>query len=167
MSVVIASALLIGTLILSALPLMSSLVGTSFAQGDALGDMAETRGQRLRTSILVTSASTADGTTINVQATNNGSVSIVSKAAMDVIIEYTSAPGTEIAQRLTYNAVAAGANEWTMTSISPDVFNPGLWDPGEQAAFELQISPAMKTSSSASVVVVTPNGVDSPKGFSW
>ncbi len=169
MNVVAGGVFIIGTLILSALLLTSSLVTNSYVQGSAFNQSAELQGIRLRTSIALIDASSSDSngvSVVNVQAGNNGSVSIVKRVLMDMIIRYTAVDGQQIASRLSYSSqTPLSNNEWTFTSISPDVFNSGMWDPGEQATFQLKVSPAIKSGTIATVAVVTPNGVDVSRSF--
>ena len=154
---------------LSALALSWSLLGTGLSQGEAISELADSKSDRIRTDISLvqeSATSTPTETVITVKADNDGSVTIVKKGLMDIFVDYTAADGQVIAKRLTYSSNSpVGANEWTTTSISPDAFNPDLWDPGEQASFELRVTPKIKSGSTATVVVVTPNGVDSSQSF--
>ena len=65
-----------------------------------------------------------------------------------------------------------GNNEWKKTSISPDYFQPNAWNPDETITLDALLSPAQKDDTSATVAVVSPNGVSavstfSAQGFFW
>jgi hypothetical protein len=85
---------------------------------------------------------------------------------MDVIGRYIEPSGTLHIQRFPYVASdPPGNDQWTIASISPDAFNPGLWDPGERATFKLKVSPPIQIGSVATVVLATPNGVSDSISF--
>ena len=94
--------------------------------------------------------------TVNVDHT--GSQSVARFGDMDVIVEYTNSSNNPVLTRLKYNAAAVGNNEWTIsaTGVQPDSFNPRFWDSDESLVIDLRVDPAVKSGTSALIVVGTP-----------
>lgn len=169
MSVVLGGVWVLAIFLVSALVLAMTIFSAGFTQGDALKGAAILDGERLRTSISIASTtnSTAAGvTTVTLLVDNTGGVTVGKRQEMDVIIRYIGPTGTLNITWLPFVASdPPGNNQWTIASIIPDAFNPGLWDPGERATFKLKVAPAITSGSVATVVVATPNGVSNSISF--
>ena len=89
---------------------------------------------------------------------NIGSQSVQSFNEMDVIVRYTDSADATVLKYLAYSDGGAGDNQWTnpVTGITPDTFNPRMWDPDETMTIELRVAPSVKPGTSALVVVNTP-----------
>ena len=90
---------------------------------------------------------------------NTGSQSVQSFNEMDVIIQYTDTTDATVLKYLTYNDGGAGENQWTNPvtgGITPDTYNPRMWDPDETMTIKLRVLPLVKLGTSALVVVNTP-----------
>ena len=171
MAVNIAGAIVLGVLIvvLSILARTSivstTLVGLSTFQGNDLS------GERARTKLdFVRALGGAGNLTLNVK--NTGLTSVFDYTSMDVVVEYFDASGNQVSTRLTYTTGTLANNEWKMTSISPNSYQPGAWDPGETIVLDALLSPTQKADTTAAVTVTTPNGVSAVwsfagSGFYW
>lgn len=169
MSIVLAGAWVLAIFVVSALLLAMTIFGSAFIQGDALREAAVLEGEQVRTSISIASTtnSTAGGaTTVTLLVDNTGLVTVVNRQQMDVIVRYIEPNGTLNIKWLPYVASdPPGNDQWTIVSISPDAFNPGLWDPGERATLKLIVAPPIQIASVATVVIATPNGVSDSVSF--
>ena len=149
--------------VVSSLILMSTLVSTGFTQGDALRQAADIERAQVHTDISVKSATeltTVGNTTITLSVDNPGAVILTDRLEMEVIVSYMAPDGTSVVKRLTFvTTTPPGDDEWTVSTIEPDAYNPGLWDPGEWATIKLKVAPPLKTASVATVIVGAPNGV--------
>ena len=74
---------------------------------------------------------------------NIGSQSVQSFDDMDVIVQYSDNNDATVLKYLTYNNGGAGENQWTnpVTGITPDTFNPRMWDPDETMTIDLRVLP--------------------------
>lgn len=118
-------------------------------------------------SIDSTLAQTSSGKTdLTVEVINLGGIATARYGEMDVFVDYTASDSSRVVQRLAYISGAPGSNQWTMESISLDVFHPGLWDPGETATLLLQLVPEVKGGSQGTVLIATPRGVGAQASFS-
>ena len=100
-----------------------------------------------------------NGTTgLSVNADNTGSQLVARFEEMDVIIEYTDVSDNAVLTRLAYVTSDIGDNQWTLstTGVTPDVFNPGIWDSDEKLYIDLRVNPGVKSGTSALVVVGSP-----------
>jgi hypothetical protein len=58
-----------------------------------------------------------------------------------------------------------GDNEWTVTGIyintgNPEVFDPGILDPGEQMIVAIQLNPEISSGEACRITISTPNGIN-------
>jgi len=51
------------------------------------------------------------------------------------------------------------ANSWTVNSITNDVFEPGLLDPGEEMQIQMRINPVIGCGTTGTIVFTTEQGV--------
>ena len=117
-------------------------------------------GVRARTDLSIVTTSTS-GADLTVTVANTGATTVFDFAHMDFIVDYTepSGGGTQVISRLTYTKGALGNNQWKKTSVSPDDFEPGAWNPGETVTLDARLDPAPQTGTTGTVAVGTPNGV--------
>jgi archaellum component FlaG (FlaF/FlaG flagellin family) len=171
MAVNIAGVIVIGVLIL----VLGILAGTSIMATTRVGESAfqsnDLKGEQARTKLeFVSAQGGATGLTLKVK--NTGLTSVFDYDSMDVIVEYPDAASNQISTRLSYTTGTLGNNEWEKTSITPDTYQSGAWNPNETISMDAILSPAQKADSTATVTVSTPNGVPvswifGPSGFFW
>jgi len=87
------------------------------------------------------------------RVTNSGTRSVSALASMDLLVDYTSATGVRVVDRLPYGT------DWSVSGILPDTRDPDLWDPGETATLSFNPGAFISPTSGGTVVVVTPEGV--------
>ena len=150
--------MLVMGVLLAAIVLMSgAIVVSNTLMGNALTEAADVSGERSRT-VLAFQTATSTGSNLDVAVKNTGSTSVSAYEKMDFIVSYESG-GSPVVARLTYVDSSPSSNQWTEESISPDVFQPGTWDPSETITLDANISPGQDTSTAGAVRVATPNGV--------
>ena len=163
MSVIVPGMLTITVFLLASGLMFSTFLTASATQGDSLKDLTVTNASRVGTSLNVTSAAVdaPGGGDLTVTVTNTGSQSTAVFSRMDVILEYTDTLDAAAVTYLEYSTSAPGNNQWTVPSdgISPDTFNPKMWDPDEVVTIDILVSPAVKAGTSALIAVATPWGV--------
>jgi len=171
MGINVAGLLVLGVLIV-VLSLMSwASIVSSTAVGLTSAEAVNRDGERARTGLTLVSAE-GGGTTLTLQVKNTGLTSVYDYAAMDFIVDYTDAAVNTVVTYLAYTTGTLGANQWKMTSISPDSFQPNAWNPGETITLDALLSPAQSDDTIGTVIVATPNGVletspFSARGFFW
>ena len=161
MSALIAGVLIIATFLLASVLMFGTFLTSSSTQAQSLKDLGQINSERVGSAISITSAtvtSTGSGTDMTVLVDNTGSQSVGNFAQMDVIVQYTDPDDVQVGKYLTYLASGLDDNQWTnpVTGITPDTFNPRMWDPDETLTINLRLVPAVKVGTSALVVVNTP-----------
>ena len=163
MSVIVPRMLTITVFLLASGLMFSTFLTASATQGDSLKELTVTNTLRVGTSLNITSAAvdTPGGGDLTVTVNNTGSQSTAVFGRMDVILEYTDASDKAVVTYLRYSTSALENNQWTVPSdgISPDTFNPKMWDPDEVVTIDILVSPAVKAGTSALAAVATPWGV--------
>ena len=143
--------------------MFGTILSGTVDQTQASKDRAVINKQLAGSALNITSAAvdTPGGGDVTVVVHNTGSESVFEFADMDVVIRYTDVSDNSRLTYLTFDAVAAGVNEWTVptTGVQPDSFNPNAWDSDEVLTIDIQVDPLIKSGAPAQVVVGTPQGV--------
>jgi archaellum component FlaF (FlaF/FlaG flagellin family) len=140
------------------------LAGSGYASLDSLGQswqvMEERLGEQTHTELTVVEA-TVDGslTNITVRLRNDGQTKAADYARMDVVVQYFSETGSRYVHWIPYTSGALQSNTWTVVTISNDVFEPNVLNPGEVLEMQIRINPAMGTGTTGWVIVATENGI--------
>ena len=111
------------------------------------------------------SASTAGGaTTLTLQVDNPGRTAVYPLSRVDVMVSYTDSTGSAVAVRPTYTSGTPGDNEWS-GSLSPDAFNPDIWDPDETLTVTVRLVPEAGAGTTGTVTVALPGGATDSETF--
>jgi hypothetical protein len=126
------------------------------------GDISRTELTSLSVSVI------SAGATVDWSVGNTGQTQLRVFADWDVVIVYQDSPGAGLQiHRLTYTTnPSPSAGEWTVTGVYRDagtltaeVFNPGIVDPGEEFIIRAQLSPSISTPTTNTVTLAVENGV--------
>ncbi len=159
MSTVVAGSLFI---VLLMVVIFSSLsVGIKTQYGFAVAyQTAEEKSTGIRNTAisLAGSAMSQSNSQINANLTNTGAKPIRLYKGVDVIVDYKRANGDLVKTRLTYVSSNPAAGQWSVASITPNQYNPGVLDPQEVANLEMHINPPIKNSTTGVLRVGTDAG---------
>ena len=160
MGIILAGMVVITMLLASSGVMFSTFLDSSVSGAQALKDLTQEEVRRAGSTLNITSAVFDGGSSqdLTVNLDNTGSQSVARFGDMDVIVEYTNPSSGSEVTRLRYKDAAIGNNEWTVSStgVQPDTFNPRFWDPDESLFIDMRVDPAVKSGTSASIVVGTP-----------
>ncbi len=163
MSIVISGVLIISSFLLASVLMFGTFLSTSSTQAQSIRNLGRLNQQKAGSEISITSGTvtssvTGSGTDMTLMVNNIGSQSVQSFDEMDLIVQYTDSADATVLKYLAYNYGGAGDNQWTnpVTGLTPDTFNPRMWDPDETMTIELRVAPPVKQGTSALVVVNTP-----------
>ena len=163
MSIIAPAIMVIALLLLASGLMFGAFLTASTNQGDSLKDLATVNAAQVGDQLDITSAvvDTPGTGDLTVTVDNTGSRSTQDFSRMDVILEYTDTSDNAVVKYLDHTTAAPGNNEWTVpgSGISPDSFNPNMWDPDEVLTIDILVSPAVKANTAALVAVVTPWGI--------
>ena len=141
---------------------LTSLDATSASWRQAEERMGEIRRTEL-SEVSVTLS--GGGTLIDVTLSNKGEVSLNNFKRWDLVINYTGSDNSYYIKGLAHTDGVLGDNQWRLSGVyltattSPEIFEPNIFNPEEEAVFQIKLNPAVKPGSTNLLEVVTPNGV--------
>jgi len=163
MSSLASGIIVIASFLLASVIMFGTFLTVSTTQSQSLKDLGKTNKEKIGSSISITSAIVSAAvagvsTDLTLEVNNTGSQSVADFSEMDVIVQYTDSSDNLVQKYLTYSASGYGDNEWTnpITGVTPDTFNPRMWDPDETFTINLKLAPEVKSATSVLVVVITP-----------
>ncbi len=163
MSSLVAGIMVIASFLLASVIMFGTFLTMSTTQSQSLKDLGQISKAKVGSTISITSASvtasvTGSNTDLTLSVDNTGSQSVADFSQMDLIVQYTDSSDQQVQTYLAYNASGLGDNQWTnpVSGITPDTFNPRMWDPDETFTINLRVAPDVKSGTSAVVVVSSP-----------
>jgi len=132
------------------------------------GDISRTQLTSLSVSVI------SAGATVDWSVGNTGQTQLRVFDDWDVMIVYQDSAGAGLQiHHLDYTTnVSPSAGEWTVTGVYRDagtltaeVFNPGIVDPGEEFIIRAQLSPAIAGSTTNTITLAVENGVTGSAQF--
>lgn len=163
------SALIILTVVLfGALTLTQAYLSSQDAILESWREREERRGERARTNLSPVGATVdAGGTTVKVILENEGETKLADFDQWDVIVQYDSAGGN-IVEWLSYNPGGTlMGGEWDNNNGDDigNIFEPGIFNPGEVMTITLVVAPPIWQPSTNMVIIGTPNGISASTVF--
>ena len=173
MSSLASGIIVIASFLLASVIMFGTFLTMSTTQSQSLKDLGNINKEKIGSSISITSAivsaaSAGVSTDLTLTVNNTGSQSVADFSEMDVIVQYTDSSDNLVQKYLIYSASGYGDNEWTnpITGVTPDTFNPRMWDPDETFTINLRLAPEVKSGTSALVVVITPKAASDQTSIS-
>ena len=162
----------LGTLFMAVLLLVGVAVIAQSALS-ALGNLSdawkqmEARSSEISRTEFASVSTSHNPPNVDVTVSNTGKLPLHSFADWDVVAEYYETDGTYHQVWLPYTTAAVpGENQWTVTGVYldagasiPEVFQPGILDPGEEMVIRVNMTPAADTAVTNQVIIGTPNGI--------
>ena len=126
----------------------------------ALNEKFERMEDQLGTRLTIDSAIISNqGAIATVTIENVGVKPVEDFEGMDMLVAYTDTNDKRVQDRLRYTPDSAlFAYQWSVTSIKPDVLQPGILDPHEKAILTLMFGHTVKSGSSGILHMMTNNG---------
>ncbi len=128
--------------------------------------MESVTGEIARTNITSLGAETADGVTVDWALANAGETKLRDFDHWDVILQYYDESQNYSIKRLSYTSGTPADNEWTVEGIyldvaseTPEVFEPGIFNPDEEMKIRMVVNPAVGTPNANLLTAATANGV--------
>ena len=173
METAVAALIIITIILFGVLTLGQGYLSAQAAMMQSWRAMEAQAGERARTSLTVTAASlSAAGDGARLIVRNDGSVKLADFPAWDVLLEYNSATAPVAGWYPYAGAVDPGVNQWAVQGIyqdadrgTPEGYDPGILDPGEEMAISIRLSPPVAAGSVLVATVSTPNGVASSRAL--
>lgn len=162
METVIPAAIIIGLLLLAVLTVTEQALSAQEAAAESWREMQERMGERARTALSFISAETESdlvGSTVTITFSNDGDTKLADFEQWDVIVQYDSTGNGDydVVEWLPYAEAGPVDDEWGVSEILPDAFDPDILNPEEEMVIELRVSPAITITGRA--IIATPNGI--------
>ena len=172
MSTAIAFLIMMAT-VLSGIGLVAQGSFTATADlSDAWKEMETRSGDIARTKMQILGA-THSPPLVDITLKNSGQEPALDFTSWDIVIEYYETDGTYYQAWLPHTTdLSPGDNQWTVTGVykdagtlDPEVFQPGILNPGEEMIIRIKLSPAATDTPGNQVTVATSNGVSVSSAF--
>jgi hypothetical protein len=153
------------------------LVGGSFNSVDVLSqswkEMEGTSNEIMRTSINDIGYEVWDsGKRLNVTLENDGGVALRDFDQWGVTVEYYKNANDYRIEWFSYDeSYLPGGSQWAVKGIylvaesDPEVFEPGIFNPGEEMVVSMRFAPFVGTGTTNRVTIATANGVTTSAQF--
>jgi archaellum component FlaF (FlaF/FlaG flagellin family) len=173
MESVIAAFMTIAVLLFSVLVLTYDFLDAGDSMQQSWREMEERISDRSRTALTTADVRTAGGSTVEVTLYNGGSTRLMDFEEWDVFVQYYDEEDGYHVARLPFSATGVPMdNEWAVAGIyqnvsqaTPETFEPGILNPGEEITMRLSLSPEAGEGTTNLVTFSTPNGVQTPAFF--
>ena len=157
-----------------------SLTGAALSSADEASAgweiMTKRTGQAFRTEFkLIAADAGGSGEDIDISIRNDGQTSLSDFAWWDVMVEYYSqaSNGDLNVAWLTSTSTPPGSGQWAVRGIymnsgteEAEVYEPNVFNPGEELTIRLNISPAIPANTDNLVTVAASNGIRLAAPFS-
>jgi hypothetical protein len=170
METAITSLIIFGILILAFLGLSTRTILTQANLTESSRVMLELHGERARTGLTVlNTAVLSGGGLVQVTLKNTGSTRLMDFEDWDVIVEYSDGGS----QKLDWYSYGVAANQWNAhiyqvaATNAPEVFEPGILNPGEEVVVSVNLDPPVATSTTNALIVTTPTGITTTTSFTY
>jgi len=165
METAIAALIILTVVLFGVLTLTYAYISAQDTILESWREMEERLGDRARTNLSPVGAEAIGQKTVEVILENEGDTKLADFDQWDVIVQYdTDDDGDhDVAEWLTYVTSMPMAGNWSQ-SIG-EVFEPGIFNPGEAMTITLVISSSVEISSTGVAIIATPNGITASKDF--
>ena len=106
------------------------------------------------------------GGSVRVTVRNDGQTRLADFDEWDFLFHYYDTGGDYRFDWYPYTAGSPGLNQWTVsgiyrdaTTLAAEMYEPGILNPGEEAIFELQLSPSIGLTTTSMLAIGTDQGV--------
>lgn len=162
----LASMIIFTTLLFAALTLSQTYMTTHDTLALSERVMQERILERARTDLsIITSTTKSSGSIIELTVRNEGKTKLVDFERWDVIVDYYQTSGEVLQKWLPYSPTSPLDNEWNVAgiysngaSLSPEVYDPGILNSGEEAILQIKVMPSVGLTTTNRVTVSVPNG---------
>lgn len=166
----------IALIIVATLALQGASLSSASEISKAWGNMTDRTGERARTELTLLTADIAGtGANIDISFRSTGQTALADFSRWDVMIRYYQTSNNQDMRTLwlPYSTEAQPPDgEWTVSGLYlvvdsvPEVYEPNVFNPGEEMVIRLNITPAIPTSTDNIVTIGVANGVTVSAPFS-
>jgi hypothetical protein len=128
--------------------------------------MEQTQVDILKTNLSSVGGISLSAGLVDVTLKNSGQTKLADYNKWDVIVQYTDINAIKQVRWIPYSSSSPGNNQWTVKgiyldagSLTPEVYDIGILNPGEEIVLETKLDPAVHDGSKNVISANTPNGI--------
>lgn len=165
MSQIIGGLFAVMTLIIAGVVFFGANLSSASTWNYVLEQEANRLADRVRTVVTIDSVESVleeneQVSVLHATVQNRGATSVDRFEGMHILVLYTDTSGQEVINRLIYvDHSLSSTNQWSIQSILPDTFEPGILNPGERAILRLVLEPTANLGTYGTLHISTNNGV--------
>jgi len=173
METAIVSIICIALIVVGGMTMSQSFLSSVDSTTLELEEVSERGEEILRTDLSALTTSLPSASILEVSLGNSGQTKLSDFGKWDVIVQYYDDGSSYHVRWLPYTDETPGDNEWTVKGIyldagsqTPEVFESGIMNPGEEMIIEAKLSPSVGVETTNLVITSTPNGIPASITFS-
>lgn len=164
----LASIILMATLLFGVLTLSETYFATQNTLLVATQEMTARSQEQTHTALtLITAATKNAGANVELTFRNTGSAKVADFEQWDVIVQYYTVQDAYLVKWIPYaESATPGDNKWgvggiylTAATLTPEVYEPGILNPGEEMVVRLKLFPIVGVKTTNLVAIAVANGV--------
>ena len=170
METAIISLMCIALIVFGGMTMSQGFLSSVDTAGSGVEEISMRDGEIMRTELAAVNGNNVSWANIlRVRLENSGQIKLASFSKWDFIVEYYDGSGTYYTKWLPYTSEELGNDEWQKIGIyvngNAEVFEPAIFNPGEEMVFGARLSPAIGDDTTANIIISTPNGVNESISF--
>ncbi len=99
------------------------------------------------------------GANATITLRNDGQTSLQDYARMDVVVQYFDEVGGRHDKWVAYTSGGLSSDMWTTGAFTDDVFEPGIFNPGEQMEIVVRLNPVVGAGTTNKAVIASEQGI--------
>ena len=164
METILVSLVSLALIIVSSVTMAINTLQSTNKVADSWKQMEAQSSNIIRTDIIALPPQHYTGGAIDLTVANEGQTNLSKFTEWDVIVQYQTGNVSYLTYTPTYPP--GNDNEWTVEAIyssgeTPEIFDPGVLDPGEQMIVSIVLNPEIVSGETCKITISTPNGVKS------
>ncbi|MFC2001119.1 hypothetical protein ACFLUZ_01280 [Chloroflexota bacterium] len=174
MEIILAVLLCIVLVVFGGMTMSQGFMSSVDSAALSVEEITVARGEIMRTELSLLSARQLGVDSVEVTLSNSGQMKLASFSKWDVIVHYYDADGTYYTKWLPYTEETLDNDEWQKLGIyldagaeTPEVFEPGILNHGEEMKIEAKLSPPPKNGATVDAIIATPNGIQDSISFAY
>jgi hypothetical protein len=170
METALVSIICIALIVFGGMTMSQGFMTSVDASTTGLGEMGQRDETIMRTELSSVDTSMSAAEILEITIENSGHTKLADFDKWDVIVQYYDGTGAYNTAWLPYVPGTPGNNQWTVSWIhlngEAEIFEPNVFNPGEQLKITAQINPSAGAGTTNMAVVATPNGIPLSTYFS-
>ena len=174
MSSILSGLIILALILLAILTVSQAFLASQDTLATSWREMESRTAERARTHLSLINAQTANGgTLVDLTLKNDGEAKLTDYDRWDLVLQYYDDSGSYVTDWYPYvSGSLPGLHQWAVTAIyvnaaqgTPEVYDPGILDPGEEMVVRVQVLPPIGAGTVNQATLATANGFVASTAF--